>query len=327
LNELFGLFHSAALRAVAVHRIADYLADGPLAADEIARHRGIDGACLRRVLRLLASRGIFREDERGAFGLTPPAELLRTGVPGSQLDLVLMLTDELFRQPAAGLDEVVRSGEPSFEQVFGAPFFAYLDEHPDARELFDRGMASFSGTDDAAIARIYDFPGSGTVVDVGAGRGGLLRSVLLSHPSLSGVLFDQEQVAGEHDLGIAALAGRWRIETGDFFTAVPGGGDLYVLKHILHDWNDEDCLRILTACRRAMTPGTLMLVIDTILPPGNDPHPAKTTDLIMMAILKGKERTREEFGMLLARAGFRVTRILPMPSFASIVEAIADGTP
>jgi hypothetical protein len=324
LHELFGMYRCAALRVVAIYRIADHLADGPLTPDEIGRRSGTHGPALRRVLRLLASCGIFREDERGAFGLTPTAGQLRTDVPGSQLNLVLMLTDDLFRRPADSLDEVVRTGEPSFGKIFGSSFFAHLDQHSEARELFDRGMAAFSGTEEAAVAEACDFPDSGTVVDVGGGRGGLLRSVLLGHPGLSGILFDKEQVTGAHDLDTAELAGRCRFQAGDFFVGVPDGGDVYILKHILHDWDDGDCVRILASCRRAAASGTRLLVVDAVLPPGNDPHPAKTADVIMMAILRGKERTREEFSALLAQTGFTMTRVLPLPSFASVIEAVAE---
>jgi hypothetical protein len=321
LGELHGVFRAGALRAVAVHRIADHLAEGALHPEELGRRSGMHGPSLRRVLRLLASRGIFREDEQGRFHLTSAAELLRAEAPGSQLDLVLLLTDGLFWNSTARLDEVIRSGKPVFEAIFGSPFFEYLAERPEAQMLFDRGMASLATVNDSVIAEAYGFSGGTVIADIGGGRGGLLRSVLERHSTLRGILFDKEQVVKEHVLDTSALAGRWRIESGDFFVSVPAGATFYILKQILHDWSDDDCLRILRSCQRAMNADSRLLVVDTVLPSGNDPHPAKAVDIIMMSMLGGKERSAAEFTELLAEAGFTVIRVLATQSSTSIIEA------
>ncbi|MFV8126948.1 methyltransferase [Streptomyces syringium] len=318
-----GHLASAALRTAVDHRIADHLADGPLHPGELARRTGTSGTHLGRVLRFLASRGVFREDHGGAFHLTPAAAQLRTGVPGSQHPGIVMITDDMYRRTSGGLTETVRTGEPSFPRFYGAPYFAYLESDDAAREVFDAGMAAFSAPADALVAEAYDFPATGTVVDVGGGRGGLLREILERHTGLHGVLFDRGATAGDHILDVPSVAGRWRVEAGDFFASVPTGGDLYVLKQILHDWDDADGLRILRSCRSAMGPGSRLLIIDPLIPPGNDPHPGKALDLAMMTLFDSAERTIEELDALLSRAGLRRTRIVATPSPTSIVEAVA----
>ncbi|KUL38505.1 SAM-dependent methyltransferase [Streptomyces sp. NRRL F-4489] len=323
IEQSLGHLYSAALRTAALLHLADHLAGGPRTAAELAQLTGTDAVFLRRCLRYLAGRGVFSEDGNAAFHLTPAAQFLRTGVPGSLRDAVLMLTDDIFVRSSAALDETVRTGAPAFPKVFGAPFFEYLKDHSATRALFDTGMAAFSEPVDDLVAGAYPFPGEGTVVDVGGGRGGLLRHVLLRHPGLSGVLFDQEPALRDHVLDTAELAGRWRTEPGDFFAAVPDGGDVYLLKHVLHDWEDEAAVRILRSCRRGLAPGGKVLVIDSVPAPGNAPHPGRALDVAMMTLVTGKERGPKELDDLFARSGLRRTRILPTPTFASIVEAEA----
>ncbi|MBF6046349.1 SAM-dependent methyltransferase [Streptomyces sp. NRRL B-1677] len=325
-DAAFGYFYASALRAVAVHRVADHLADGPLQPGELARRAGLHGSTLRRVLRLLATRGIFQEDEQGAFGLTPAADLLRTDAPHSARTGMVWLTDEVFRRSAAGLEDALRTGAVPFQTAYGMPFFDYLMTDADAQRQFDTGMANMSGPEDELIADAYEFPAGGTVVDVGGGRGGLVRAVLSRNPGLSGILFDQEQTVAAHLLEegteAKAIAGRWRTDGGNFFEAVTPGGDIYLLKHILHDWNDEECLRILRAIRAAIAPGGKLLAVDAVLPQGNEPHMAKVLDITMLALVTGRERTEREFRDLLGEAGFRVDRIIPTPGFSSIIEAL-----
>ncbi|MEU6121390.1 methyltransferase [Streptomyces sp. NPDC047123] len=319
-----GHLFSAALRTAARCRIADHLAAGPRTAEQLAARTGTDPGHLRRVLRYLATRGLFREGGGGAFHLTPLADAIRTDVPDSLHAAVLMLTDPSFVRNSAGLEETVRAAGPSFARLFGKPFFDHLAGDPELRELFDAGMTSLSGPVDAVIAGTYPFPEKGTVVDVGGGRGGLLRAVLRGRPGLTGVLYDQAPAVSTHVLADDdGVRGRWRAEAGDFFAAVPEGGDLYVLKQVLHDWPDEACLRILRNCRAVMAPDARLLIVDCVLPVGNEPHVGKTLDVAMAAIVDGRERTEDEFAALLVGAGLRLTRILPTDAFPSIVEAEA----
>ncbi|MFK4068679.1 methyltransferase [Streptomyces sp. NPDC029674] len=323
VDHALGHLFSAALRTAALCRVADHLAAGPRTAEQLAGPTDTHAGHLRRVLRYLATRGVFREDAAGSFHLTPLADALRTDVPDSLHAAVVMLTDPAFQRTSAGLEETVRKAGPSFERVFGKPFFAYLAGDPALRELFDSGMSSLSGPVDAVIAGTYPFPEKGTVVDVGGGRGGLIRAVLRGRPGLTGVLFDQAPAVSTHVLaGDEEIRGRWRAESGDFFTGVPEGGDIYVLKHVLHDWPDADCVRILRNCRAAMAPDTRLLIVDCVLPSGNEPHIGKTLDVAMAAIVDGQERTEDEFAALLVGAGLRLTRILPTEAFPSIVEAV-----
>ncbi|RLU86929.1 SAM-dependent methyltransferase [Streptomyces griseocarneus] len=319
----YGPLYLSALRAVLVHGIPDLLADGPLPVDELARRSGTHAPSLKRVLRMLAMRGIFRVDEAETVHLTPSSELLRTGVPRSQRYTLLTLSDETFVRGAAGLEETLRTGVPGFEVAYGKPFFEHLQGDPATQRSFDLGMSAMSGRNEPQIAASYAFPAEGTVIDIAGGRGGLLRAVLTANPGLHGVLFDQPQTVAHHVLDDEKLTGRWSTESGDFFSAVPPGGDIYILKHILHDWNDEDCLRILRTVRRAVEPGTKLLVIDAALPTGEEPHPGKALDVMMLALVPGRERTEPEFAALLTAAGFTLNRVLPTPSFQSIVEAVA----
>ncbi|MFI5523956.1 methyltransferase [Streptomyces platensis] len=324
MDLALGHLFSAALRTAVHHRLADHLAEGPRTAEQLAAKTGTHAPHLRRVLRCLATRGIFREDAAGAYQLTPAAQPLRTDVPDSLHAAVLMTTDALFLRTSAAMPETVEQGGASFERIFGAPLFAHLMADPADRRLFDDGMSSLSAPVDEAVATAYPFPATGTVVDIGGGRGGLLRAALRRHPQLTGVLFDQAPPLTHHLLEGDELKGRWRTQEGDFFASVPEGGDLYVLKHVLHNWADEPCRRILRSCHRAMTAGSRLLVVESVLPPGNAPHFGKTMDVAMMALLDGRERTAEEFATLLSAGGFRLTRVLPTPAFPSIVEAVAE---
>ncbi|MEV3872038.1 methyltransferase [Streptomyces sp. NPDC049906] len=323
LDEVLGYVVPAALRAVASCGVADHLAGGPLTAPELAAASGLDADALHRVLRLLATRGVFTEDPQGRFALTEEGRSLCGGEDGSLRDAVLMLTDPAFWDPAARLDHCLRTGESVFPEVFGRPFFDHFAKDPATAAVFHDGMAAMSSVEDGPIADAYDFPATGTVVDIGGGRGGFLAAALRRAPGLTGVLHDRGHVLAGHRLaGEAALTGRWTTEEGDFFHAVPTG-DLLVLKRVLHDWQDDQCVRVLSHCRRALAPGGRVLVVDAVVRSDGRPHQAKDLDLLMMASLVGRERTREEFRALFAAAGLRLNRVVDTPTVLSVVEAVA----
>ena len=262
-----GYLFSAALRAVAALNVAYHLVPGPRPVAELADAVGADPLNLYRALRLLATREIFAEDDAGRFALTPAAELLRTDVPSSFRAAILMLTDKTWWLPAGELEETVRTGTSQFERLFGLPFFDHFARDANTAAIFHDGMASMSDPENPIVARAYDFPPQAVVVDVGGGHGGLLLAVLREYPGLHGVLFEQPHVLQEHRLGELGADHRWTLAAGDFFTEAPPG-DIYLIKRILHDWDDEHCVHILSQCRQAASDHGRVLVIDAVIPPG-----------------------------------------------------------
>jgi hypothetical protein len=319
----FGFILSGALAAVTELKVAEHLEQGPKSPGLLAEEIGADAASLFRALRLLASVGVFTEDAEGRFGLTPAADLLRSQAPGSLRDAVLMLTQKIFWAPAGELAETVRTGKTPFDRIFGKPFFDYLASDPKEGATFHRGMSSLSDLENGPIASSYDFSSVQRLVDVGGGHGGFLIEALQSAPKLRGVLFDHAHVLAESRIAKAGLVERCEHMVGDFFQSVPAGADAYVLKRILHDWSDDVCVNILRNCRSAMADGGRVLVVDTVIPPGNAPHGGKVLDVMMMASLPGRERTEAEFGKLFAQAGLRLSRVISTPTALSITEAVA----
>jgi hypothetical protein len=320
----WGHLYAAALNAVAELKIADHLAAGPKTAGELSAAVNAHAPSLYRVLRALAAKGIFAEDAEGRFHLTPTAELLRTDAAVSLRALVLMGTLAPSLEAGIKLLYTVKTGETAFDHVHGTPFFEHLRKHPELGEIFDRGMASFSDTENPRIAASYDFSGASRVVDVGGGLGGLLVEVLRRNPSLRGVLFDRPEVVAQPGrIAGAGFEDRAARAGGDFFVSVPEGADVYMIKRILHDWDDERCVAILKNCRRAMNEGGRVLVIDAVVPPGNVPDPSKSMDLGMLALLTGRERTEAEFAELFAAAGLKLARLIRTPATAAILEGTA----
>lgn len=308
--------------------IADLLKDGPKSTEELARTTGAHQQSLYRLLRMLAAHGVFAEDPPEHFRLTPMAAVLQVGVAGSVYDSVRMIGDMAgdgsWWTAVGHLRHSVMTGEPGFNYVHGTGFFDYLGKHPEADTWFDRGLANFATAENPAIVSCYDFGQFRRIVDVGGGQGGFLTEVLKAFPSVTGMLYDRPQVVQEPAyLKAAGLMTRCDVAGGDFFQSIPKGGDVYVLKRILHDWNDEQCVQILRVCREAMEANARLLVVDAVVPPGNDPHPGKIMDMLMMVLLEGQERTEQEFATLYQRAGLKLTRVIPTPSVLSIVE----GTP
>lgn len=322
LELSLGYLYSAALHTAARFGIADHLAGGPRSADELAKAAEVDGPHLYRLLRFLATKGVFREDEEGRFHLTPLAQPLRTDTERSLRDYIMVRGEPVFWQSAAELHEAVRTGSTAFENVYGLPFYDHVAADPELGKAFNSSMAAFSETLSNDVVEAVDLSGATSAVDVGGGRGGLLRAILRRNPHMTGTLVDLESVVAGHVLDTPELAGRWSAQAGDFFASVPSGADVYLLKHVLASWPDEECVRILRTCRQAMPAGGRLLVINAMIPAGNDPHPGKTIDVLMMTVLNGKGRTRAEYEALLARAGFAVARVLEASPHASVIEAV-----
>ena len=314
------------VRAATQLKLADHLSEGPRTAAELAKSTATHAPSLYRFMRTAASLGLFTEDAEHRFSLTALGEPLRSGVPGSVHTTILSLTGELFTRPFSDLLYSIQTGKTGFEKQYGMPIFDWLANHPDEGALFSDLMIGFHGPETAAVAAAYDFSGFKTVADVGGATGHLLCTVLGSYPGVNGVLFDLPHNAD----GAASLikgrgmADRVRFEAGSFFEHIPSGADVYMMSHIIHDWNEEQCLTILRNCRAAMGPGSRLLIIEMVIPPGNDPHPGKSTDIVMLAVPGGQERTEQEYCVLLAKAGFRLERVVPTDSAVSVVEAFVD---
>lgn len=303
--------------------IADLLDGGPRPVEDLAREAGAHPDALRRLLRALAPFGVFAEDEEGRFGITPAAALLRRGAPGSMRAFALWSGGVSYRVFGA-LEHSVRTGEPAFERQFGAEFFDYLAAHPEDGAVFDEMMA---GNTAGVAPRVAErgFAGARTVVDVGGGCGELMAAVLRAHPHLRGVLMEHPRLldAAREGLRSAGVADRCEAVAGDVMDAVPPGGDVYVLKSVLHGLSDADAARALASCRRAMRDGGTLLLVEFVLPPGNEPFPGKLMDLLMLVGGRGRERTEPEFRALLEGAGFRPGGAKATPFGYSILEARA----
>ena len=316
---------SQAIYVAAELGIADLLAGGPRTADDLASAAGAHRRSLSRVLRLLASEGVFAETEDGRFALTPTAEALRRDAPGPLRSMVLLLGRDTLWRSWGDLLHSVRTGQPGFDHVHGVDFFEYFRRHPDERTLFDELMAKQTALATRAVAAAYDFSAVGTVVDIGGGRGALLIGLLEAHPHLRGIVFDQPAVAADARKAIAAagLADRCEAVGGDFFEAVPDGGDAYLLKFILHDWDDERSVSILRTCRRAMRPTGRLLVVELLVPRGNAPSFARSQDVNMLVNLGGQERTEAEYRALFTAAGFELTRTTAAQGGLHIIEGVS----
>jgi hypothetical protein len=324
LIRLFrGFWVSQALYVAAELGVADLLADGPQTADDLASAAGAHAPSLYRILRLLASEAVFAEAEDGRFALTPLAAALQRDAGPMRLQ-VLFLGQGASWQAAGSLLHTVRTGETAFERVHGVDFFEYYRQHPDEWALFDQLMAANTTPAARAIAAAYDCSRIGTVVDIGGGRGALAVELLRAYPHLRGVVFDQPAVAAGAREAIAAagLTGRCEAIGGDFFAVVPDGSDAYLLKSILHDWDDERCVAILRACRRAVPQHGRLLGVELLVPRGNAPSFAKTQDVNMLINLGGRERTEDEYRGLYAAAGFDLTRAIPVQGELHLIEGI-----
>lgn len=323
LKLIFGKNVSMALAIVAKLRIADRLGEGPRGVDDLAAETGTHSPSLRRVLRTLASVGVFSERTDGVFALTPMGAYLRTGVKGSLRGLADALGSDWCWRSWGHAPKAVRTGRAAFDAVFGEPVFDYLGKHPEDSAVFSEAMDGFTSNVAPAVASGYDFSAFGTVVDVGGGHGVLLAAILRAYPSVRGIVYDAPHVAtgAESTIRKEGLQGRCRALGGDFFEGVPEGGDAYLLKHIIHDWSDDEAATILRHCRAGVNPGGKLLLVEMVIAPGDSEDVAKLIDLELLVNLSGRERTEAEFRQLVAKAGWRLTRVIPTESPTRILEA------
>jgi hypothetical protein len=325
LNQLIcGYWHSQCVYVAAKLGIADLLANGPQSVDDLAQQTGTHRPSLFRLLRALASLKVFAEEPGQRFRLTPAAEPLRRDVPGSQWAMAVMMGEEHFRAWGELLYSV-RTGKIGFDKVFGRPVFEFLSQHPEQAAIFDKAMVGVHGRETSAMLDAYDFSAFASVVDIGGGNGSTLSGILEKHPSIHGTLFDLPGVIQRAGVAVdaAGLSDRIHLVDGDFFESVPAGADAYVLRHIIHDWEEEKAIRILTNVRQAIARDGRLLVVESVIPPGNEPFFGKLLDLTMLVIPGGQERTEPEYRDLLGKAGFRLVRIVPTAAEVSVIEGVA----
>jgi hypothetical protein len=324
---------SAALGAVARLGVAEYLSLGPAHLGDVAARVGADQGSLERVLRSLANVGVFEELDDGRFALTALGEMLRSDVPGSVHRGAIVVSEEWHWRAYGHFVHSMRTGEAGFRQAHGCGFWEYLDSHPEAAALVNDSMSRAASFIAAAFVRAYDVSGIKRLVDVGGGHGVLIRAVLETHPHMRGVVFDLPSVieSTRARLADAGLTDRCDAIAGDFSEAVPAGGDAYLLSWILHDWDDQTAVRILANCRAAMGDAGRLLAIELVVPADDEPPSSpevewllKTTDIEMLAVVGGRERTAAEYRRLYASAGFELTRIRALEPLAW---SVIEGTP
>ncbi|MCM3874518.1 MAG: acetylserotonin O-methyltransferase [Pyrinomonadaceae bacterium] len=321
-----GCFPSQAVYVAAKLGIADLLKSEPLTVAELARETGTHERALYRVLRCLASLGVFRETETGEFELTPTAELLASDHPGSMRDAAVFMGEPWHWSVYSDMLYSVTTGKVAWERVHGKEVFPYFQEHPEEYEVFNRAMTSFSTNTLPAIVEAYEFTGVKKLADIAGGHGMLLGGFLKANPDLKGLLFDLPQVieGAPALLEKEGVADRVELKTGDFFESVPAGADAYMMKFIIHDWDDERALKILRNIHRVLPADGRLLLVEMVVPMGNEPHFSKIQDLEMLVSPGGAERTPDEYRDLLAKAGFALRRIIPTKSPLSIVEAFKN---
>ena len=329
LNELKGMWKSYAIQAAAHYNFATLIGEDSKTTAELAQATGTQEQWVHRVLRLLAALGIFCEVAPRTFANTELSACLRDGVPGSLRAMARMMGCERYRLEWGLLEESMRTGTSAIELLHGKDLYEYLDEHPQERDIFDQALSGFSAIVDEAIARTYDFSSAKKLIDLGGGRGSLLAAIHTHYPHVQCTLFERSFVIENlHRAGgVVRLDGSLDksidLVVGDFFEGVPGGADVYLLKEVLHNWSDEQCIIVLKHCRHAMRPDAVILVCEQVISPANNEVDfAKGLDLLMGLEQQGCERTEEEFRALYEAAGFRLARAIPTPSPHWILEGV-----
>jgi hypothetical protein len=324
LDLIQGSVITQAISVAAKLGIADVLADGPLPAAEIAKRVGSDPEATYRLLRTLSGYSVFAVQPDGRFDLTPMADALRDNAPDSMRGMAMLMGHPLLWEDWGYLLSSVRTGEANLPKLRGTGAFDFFMANPDYAAVFFQGFRSLSESETDPVLAAYDFSQFGTIVDVGGGRGTLLAGMLSQAPTSRGVLYDSEQATADSPslFEAAGVGERVTIENGTYLDKLPAGGDAYVLKHILHDFKEPECLALLKNVREAIAPDGKVLVIEYVLNEDNEPHLGNIIDLWLLLMLGARERTLPDYTELFAKAGLQVIRAVPTTSPVSIVEAI-----
>lgn len=323
MRLLGGAQITSAVACLAQLGIPDLLENAPRSADDLASQIGAHPGALYRLMRATASVGVLSEGPDGKFSQTPLSAVLRRNANPSLRALAIMGTRDWMVRGWERLEYSVRTGKTALDDVYGKPLWEHFKENPQEAQGFNDGMTALSMMDSPAVADAYSFDGIGSIVDVAGGHGLLLATILARNPRLKGTLFDAPHVIEGATSGpLRPLMDRCTLASGDMFSSLPEGADVYIMKHIIHDWPDELCIKLLKVCRKAVNPGGKLLVVDHVIRPGNDFHPGKFLDLAMLLFPGGRERTETQFRELFAAAGWRLNRVIPTAAGEAIVEGL-----
>jgi hypothetical protein len=323
LQLLNGAHVAGAISCLAQLGIPDLVESGPKSAEELAAQIGTQSQALYRLMRATACVGVLSEGPDGKFSETPLSAVLRTNAKPSLRSLAIMGGREWHGRGWSDLEYCVRTGKQALEHIYGMHVFEFFKQHPEEARVFDDTMTELSTIDGPAVADAYAFDGIRSIVDVGGGHGFLLATILARHPEIRGTLYDAVHVVeGARNGPLKPMTERCTFATGDMFSSIPGNADAYIMKHIIHDWPDDLCVKILKACRKNVNAGGKLLVVDNVIQPGNDFFPGKFLDLQMLIFPGGRERTETEFRKLFATAGWQLSRVIRTAVPESIVEGI-----
>jgi hypothetical protein len=323
LQILNGAHVAGAVSCLAQLGIPDLLENGPKSVEELAGQIGAQRNPLYRLMRATACVGVLAEDRDGRFSQTPMSAALCSQAQPSLRALAIMGGREWHGRGWSHLEYCVKTGKQALDKINGMHVFEFFSKNPEEAQIFDDAMTGLTAIDGPAVADAYSFEGVRTIVDVGGGRGFLLATLLKKNSHLKGTLFEMPHVLeGAKRGALKPFMDRCGLASGDMFSSVPAGADAYIMKHILHDWPDDACIRILKACRQGVNPGGKLLVVDCVIQPGNDFSPAKFLDLQMLIFPGGRERTEAQFRELLAASGWKLSRAIPTATQDSIIEGL-----
>jgi hypothetical protein len=320
-----GYIASSCVNAAARLKIADLLSDGPKNVSDLAKKTGTVEDILYRMLRALASAGLFVEVQPRTFANTPTSEVLQADHPQTIRDMVIWIADAFHFDVYRDMMPTLRDGKTAVEHIHNKPPFEVIFSDPELARSFNNAMTTYSAMLIPAVLKAYDFSGIATLADIAGGHGTVLISILQKYPQMKGILFDLEHVVSgaKERIEKLGLSNRINIVSGDFFESVPKA-DAYIMKHIIHDWDDERALKILRNCALHLPRGGKVILLETVLAPGNEPHFGKWLDIEMFMLPGGRERTEEEFRHLLKQAGLRLTRIVPNETPLSVIESVLE---